>query len=59
MFDLNTEYRLTFGDAHDKSYCHGIVLEYTHPVIKFKDNSDGKEIIYNVSASNFLTAEKR
>ena len=59
MFEVGAEYMLTYQEGEEKHFKYGVVKSYQHPLIKFRENSSGKLVIYNASAVNFVSAERR
>jgi len=59
MFEKGKHYTLDTTDPTDPEavlYLHGKVIEFTFPLLKFKDDHSGKETIINVSSPTFIKA---
>jgi hypothetical protein len=59
VIEVGAEYKLTYGNGEDRTYVYGVVKAYEHPLIKFVENSGGKERIINLGSLSLISAEKR
>ena len=59
MFEVGTRYRFEVLDpinGNAASNFGGVVIEVKMPLIKVKNDHDGKTLILNTSASTFISA---
>jgi hypothetical protein len=59
VVEVGKEYELAFGGIGESEHKYGIVVEYNHPLVKLRDNQSGKDVIYNLGASNLWYAKQK